>query len=211
MARKTKEEVERTFQILLGSAAELFLRQGIAKTTLNEIAEHAGMTRGAIYWHFENKDDVIRALWERNTDALFDSFILDVESLDEANPSKHFRQLLLDMITRVIREPEVGQAVRISMHNIEFTEEQTELHAFLREKRDRFFDAIVYALNLLREKDLLVSGLDPTVLAHAVISYLYGLIHSHLEPGGYKGFLEINAEELVDLLLSSILRPGNGQ
>lgn len=53
--RRTKEDAEKTRQALLASAERLFLAKGVMQTSLNDIAYEAGVTRGALYWHFENK------------------------------------------------------------------------------------------------------------------------------------------------------------
>lgn len=51
--RKTKEEAEVTKEKLLGAALQVFSKKGYAATTLDDIAKEAGVTRGAIYWHFK--------------------------------------------------------------------------------------------------------------------------------------------------------------
>lgn len=56
--RRTKEDSEQTKQQVLHAALEIFSEQGYQKAQLNEIADKAGVTRGAIYWHFENKEDL---------------------------------------------------------------------------------------------------------------------------------------------------------
>ncbi|WP_051252438.1 TetR family transcriptional regulator [Ferrimonas kyonanensis] len=66
MARKTKAEAEKTRQLLLDAALKLFSENGVAKTTLAQIASACGMTRGAIYWHFEDKAAMLHALFERS-------------------------------------------------------------------------------------------------------------------------------------------------
>lgn len=65
MVRKTKEEAQATRELLLNAAERLFSENGVSATSLNEIANAAGLTRGAVYWHFENKGDLLMALWER--------------------------------------------------------------------------------------------------------------------------------------------------
>lgn len=65
MVRKTKEEAQATRELLLDTAEQLFSELGVGSTSLNEIACAAGLTRGAVYWHFENKGDLLLALWER--------------------------------------------------------------------------------------------------------------------------------------------------
>jgi TetR/AcrR family acrAB operon transcriptional repressor len=65
MARRTKAEAAATREALIDAAEEMFMAHGVARTTLEQIARHAGMTRGAVYWHFKNKADLFRAMLER--------------------------------------------------------------------------------------------------------------------------------------------------
>ena len=53
--RRTKEDAEKTRHAILAAAEQLFLERGVAHTSLEQIARHAGVTRGAVYWHFQNK------------------------------------------------------------------------------------------------------------------------------------------------------------
>ena len=51
MVRRTKEEALETRNLLLDVAERVFNEKGVSRTSLAEIAEAAGLTRGAIYWH----------------------------------------------------------------------------------------------------------------------------------------------------------------
>src|SRR5690242_16957611 len=55
--RRTKEAAEETRQRLLEAALKVFSQKGYAAATLEEIAQEAQVTRGAIYWHFGSKDE----------------------------------------------------------------------------------------------------------------------------------------------------------
>ncbi|MFC0338086.1 transcriptional regulator, TetR family [Kushneria avicenniae] len=64
--RKTKEEAELTRQALINAAEHLFIEKGLSRTTHNDIATRAGVTRGALNWHFpEGKSGILSALLER--------------------------------------------------------------------------------------------------------------------------------------------------
>jgi len=65
MARKTKEEALKTREAILEAAVQVFSVRGVSGSTLANIAKAAGVTRGAIYWHFKNKEDLLNALWEQ--------------------------------------------------------------------------------------------------------------------------------------------------
>jgi AcrR family transcriptional regulator len=56
---------ERTRTALVDAAAEVFAKRGFNGASLDEIAETAGYTRGAIYKHFEGKDDLFYAVMNR--------------------------------------------------------------------------------------------------------------------------------------------------
>lgn len=65
MARKTKEEALATRASILDAAELLFHRQGVSRTSLHHIAAAAGVTRGAVYWHFRDKADLFRQMMDR--------------------------------------------------------------------------------------------------------------------------------------------------
>ena len=62
MARRTKEEAERTRTRILASALALFAKKGYDRTTFNDIAARLNLTKGAVYWHFESKEALLMAL-----------------------------------------------------------------------------------------------------------------------------------------------------
>ncbi len=59
MPRRTQEDSQETRKKILESAQRLFTRRGYERTSLSDIAKYAGVTRGAIYWHFENKEELL--------------------------------------------------------------------------------------------------------------------------------------------------------
>jgi len=60
--RRTKAEAEQTREAVLAAAIEVFLERGVARGTFYDIARVAGVTRGAIYWHFRDKLEIFLAL-----------------------------------------------------------------------------------------------------------------------------------------------------
>jgi TetR/AcrR family transcriptional regulator, acrAB operon repressor len=65
MARQTKERAEQTRETILDAATEVFFNRGVAGASLEEVAQTAGVTRGAIYWHFRDKFALFEAIEER--------------------------------------------------------------------------------------------------------------------------------------------------
>lgn len=64
MARKTKIDALKTRQQLLDAAITEFASRGFSRTTLTDIARAAGVTRGAVYWHFQSKEALFNEIWK---------------------------------------------------------------------------------------------------------------------------------------------------
>lgn len=62
MARKTREQALATRQRILDAAVEVFLEKGFQHSSLQNVAERAGVTRGAVYWHFRHRGDLLAVL-----------------------------------------------------------------------------------------------------------------------------------------------------
>ena len=84
MARKTKAAALATRNAILDAAERMFCTRGVARTSLHAIADSKGLTRGAVYWHFEGKYDLLEALWERCMLPLEEAFAaIDAELADD--------------------------------------------------------------------------------------------------------------------------------
>lgn len=65
MARKTKEDAQKSRDQILDAAEHVFYRKGFTLTTMTDIAEHASLSRGAVYGHYKGKLEVATAMAER--------------------------------------------------------------------------------------------------------------------------------------------------
>ncbi len=62
MARRTKEEALETRMQIIDAARRVFHAEGVNRSTLDKVAKAAGVTRGAVYWHFTNKAELFLAV-----------------------------------------------------------------------------------------------------------------------------------------------------
>ena len=75
MARKTKAEAALTRDRIVTCARQVFSREGVTNTSLETVAKEAGVTRGAVYWHFRDKADLFMAVRQQTGTLLrFDDF-----------------------------------------------------------------------------------------------------------------------------------------
>jgi AcrR family transcriptional regulator len=70
---------------LLAAAAKVFARRGFRDAAVDEIAAEAGFSKGAVYWHFESKEDLLFAL----LDERIDRPIMEMIELLESAPAEH--------------------------------------------------------------------------------------------------------------------------
>ncbi len=66
LRRNTRRSPEASRDEILAAARECFIAAGYHKTKVDDIAERAGLSKGAIYWHFDGKHELFMALldWE---------------------------------------------------------------------------------------------------------------------------------------------------
>ncbi len=91
--RKTKEETEISRRKILDAAERVFCSQGYASARMDDIASQVGMTKGAIFWHFESKAALFRAVCSRSVNRLKEIFE-KVFSTDDSIIEKCRRVLL---------------------------------------------------------------------------------------------------------------------
>lgn len=64
--RRTREQAEKTRSQVLDTFLDMFIENGFSKTSLTSIAHRLGVTKGAIYWHFKNKEDILLHIVKRH-------------------------------------------------------------------------------------------------------------------------------------------------
>lgn len=67
--RRTKEAAENTRKRIMEGALDLFIEKGFSNTSLTEIAHCLGITKGVVYWHFKNKEDILLQIVKRHCEA----------------------------------------------------------------------------------------------------------------------------------------------
>ena len=119
MARKKKEEAQKTRQQLLEAAITPFATRGVANTTLTDIADAAKVTRGAVYWHFTSKSEIFNAIWEQQLP--FREIIHDRLSLSENDdPLLVIREKFITALQYIAHEPRQCALLQILYHKCEF-------------------------------------------------------------------------------------------
>ncbi|SHG45778.1 TetR family transcriptional regulator [Massilia sp. CF038] len=130
MVRKTKEDALVTRNSILDAASALFAENGVSGTTLQHIATAAGVTRGAIYWHFIDKGALFDAMMER-AKMPFESAMALLDKQDGDDPLGDIRAYATTVFRITMEDENARRAFEIATLKIEYTGEM----AVLRERR----------------------------------------------------------------------------
>jgi len=209
MARKTKEEALETRNRIIDTAEHVFYQHGVSRSSLADIATAAGVSRGAIYWHFKNKSDLFTAMFER-VKLPFDELIAATLDARETDPLERLRDVTVHCLRDITQDPQRRRILEILFHKCEFTEEMGEV---MRRHQVNVREARVHIEGGLRNavsKSQLPADLDlprAAALLHALIT---GVLTDWLFTPDCIA-LDVDAERIVDawfdmLRLSPALR-----
>lgn len=212
MVKKTKEEALETRNRLLDTAEQVFHRKGVSQTTLNDIAQAAGMTRGAIYWHFKNKVDLFNAMCDRVTlplEAMTEAATRD----DVADPLGELRHSVRYFFHKVVTDEHYRLVFDILFNKCEFVAELgpiVERDSRVREEfRQRFERMLLNA----EKRGQLPAGLNHRLAVESYQAYVKGILRNWLlNPASFD--LLVDGDRMLDaffelLQVSRALRPGH--
>lgn len=207
MARRTKEEAQETRNRILDFAEHVFNEKGVSRTSLDDLARAAGVTRGAIYWHFRNKAELFDAMMARIT--------LPMEEVSQRagegacdDPLAYVRSCALNVLIRTATDPQCQRVFEIVCHKCEYVDEMAELKARHLECRAECLDEMERAF----AKAIAQGQLPPTVDARRAAVVLHALIDGLianwvLDPQYHP--LGEDAENIVDGYLAGLKVPAS--
>ncbi len=123
MARRTKTDAETTRHALLDAAERLFDEKGVSRTSLQDIAQAAGATRGAIYWHFKDKADLFNAMLERAIGPLEQMLIEDPVAGAGVSSVQQVHEATVETLRRISNDASLRRVMRIAIHRVEYVQE----------------------------------------------------------------------------------------
>jgi AcrR family transcriptional regulator len=168
---------------LLSAALEVFARRGYRQAGVDEIAAEAGYSKGALYWHFSSKEELLMALIEERIDAPTRAMVALLESAPpdrdmSLEASREFARRLENDRDAVLLEREYWSlAIRDPELRARYAERQKEL-------RDAMARALVARAQHLGTPDLPMPAED---VARMVMTIIGGLsVDELVEPGSVR-------------------------
>jgi len=178
--RRTKQESERTRQQILRAARREFLRHGVARTTLADIAASAGVTRGAIYWHFANKTDLFHAMREQVSLPMIDRMNFALLNAGEGDPLAAIAAFLYGLIDSLAGNGATLRTLQIVSFKCEYADEfQTEIARQTRRCQE-LVDQLTAVYQRARRAGVLRPDLTPAVAARDTCIFVNGLVRLYL-------------------------------
>lgn len=177
MARKTKEEAQLTRQQIIDAAREVFLTNGVSRTTLQDIAKQAGVTRGAVYWHFRNKHELFHAMRDQVFLPLIDRMddtLLVEEMHDPLATIEHF---LCGTIQILEENQPIRETYEIMMVKCEYVNEFAAVLQQILTNCSDIIKKLELAYQRAKDQGQLHADLDPAAIAMDTHLFFAGLLH----------------------------------
>ena len=181
MTRRTKEEAEQTKTDIIFAGLELFSTKGYSKTTFDDIAKHIGLTKGALYWHFRNKPDLLFEIIRR-------MFAAKVQKLSPNIEQVHNLAQLRDFFAIEAREVRDDAQYKKFLFFVSYQMEWSEM--LISKASQVIKDIYNFPTDMIRsalteaQKSGEISpniNIDETIIM--IISLWKGLLNTHLSEG----------------------------
>jgi TetR/AcrR family transcriptional regulator, acrAB operon repressor len=179
MARRTKEEALATRHRILDAAEALFERQGVSRTSLNDIAAAAEVTRGAVYWHFKDKADLFNAMMERAIMPMEESLHCG-GACPVTDPLDFLLQKSLHALKLTATDAQMRRVLEISMHKVEYVDELVAVRDRQLQGRDECLAECERAFKAAMKAGLLETRLPARSAALGLHALIDGLARNWL-------------------------------
>ncbi|ABE49862.1 TetR family transcriptional regulator [Methylobacillus flagellatus] len=188
MARKTKEDAELTRQRIITAAREVFAKRGVSHTTMEHIATHAQVTRGAVYWHFANKLELFQAMRDQAMLPFIDQ--LDAAALDNQSedPLASIEHFFCNTIKTLEKDASTRQTYEIMMAKCEYVGEFNDVLQQLLITCQGFIDKIQLLYKKAQQKGLIHPDLDPAALAMDTQLFFGGVLNMWIKDNSGLGY-----------------------
>jgi len=163
MAPQARSEVTR--QKILDAAMDVFSEVGYAAAGLGEVIERAGMTKGALYHHFDSKEALATAIIEQGTNLTSDAFRHVCESTSPA---------LENMIHGVFLVTDLLVSDKTARTAEQLTRGLAEFNSTASQVWSTWLDAMTTQASLASAEGDLREDLDPYVVSESIVNAMLG-------------------------------------
>ncbi len=174
--RRTKAEAAETRDAILTAAEHVFLDRGLTQSTLMQIACHAGVTRGAIYFHFQDKLDIFQAIINR-TCFPHEEIMRQAAACDHPNPLNVLEQSILTALELFTTNERQQNVFTIIHQRCEYVGEVAPLVEHLKEARANVLSLFKGLLDISERRGELSKEWSSISAAQILLAILGGLLN----------------------------------
>jgi TetR/AcrR family acrAB operon transcriptional repressor len=174
--RRTKAEAAKTRRRIMAAALRVFGRRGIARTTIEDVAQVAGVTRGAVYWHFAGKQALLRAIRDSVSLPLLDQSDLALLRDGGGEPLEGIERFLLAFVRSIDTDAPTRHALEVMSFKCEYVGDLAPERGAMVRNTHRLLRGFENAYARARERGELRADLPPRVAAMETIAFLSGLV-----------------------------------
>lgn len=169
--RRTKEEAENTRTAILTAAELLFLKKGVSHTSLEQIARQAGVTRGAVYWHFQNKAHLFHEMLNQ-VRLPAEQIAEHISQCDPNNPIAGLRHLCAEALLTVGKDERKRRIFTILLRRCEFTDDLRDAE----ERHEAFINEFIDLCEQLFSEPATVQRLHPSITPRMAALSLHAML-----------------------------------
>jgi AcrR family transcriptional regulator len=201
--RRTKEEAEETRTAIIEASLRLFATKGYSRTRLEDVAKEADISRGAIYWHFENKPSLYCASILEATSS-YRQRLLEILA-SELPPLAKIRSLMVAWLTALEEDEAYRAVIEMTLTRTEFDEELQagvgEWLTFVEQLEKAIVDLVREGI----ERGEIRADTDAALAGLALISYLNGIEETWFLQQ-YRFPVRDMAESFVEFIIGGIVK-----
>ena len=201
MVRRTKEEAAETREQVLDAAERVFRQRGVGHASLAEVADAAGVTRGAIYHHFASKAEVFEAMLARAEMPIDMAF--DATRLPVADPLAMVRDMAVKALQHLASSDRVRNIFEVAFLRCEYTDELAPVEQRHLQERTQCLALSNGLLDQAVARGQLHADTDTRMAAHMLYGFIGGLMRDWVQA---PASLDMNtaAPQAVDLFLAGL-------
>ncbi|MEW6196898.1 MAG: TetR/AcrR family transcriptional regulator [Bacteroidota bacterium] len=164
-------KAERTRQFIIEKAAPIFNKKGYTGSSLSELVKETGLTKGAIYGNFKNKDEIAAAAFEFNLARIRE--VIELSNVDEENAVKKLLRIP-EFYRKKARELGASGGCPILNTAVEADDNNSLLYKHVRQTVSHWTSNIEKIINEGKTKKQIRDDVSATELAVVIISLIEG-------------------------------------
>jgi AcrR family transcriptional regulator len=201
VVRRTRQmreqgEIHPTRDLIVDAAATLMKEKGVAGLHIDDVLERTGLSRGALYHHFTNVDDLIEyALLQTYAEGVNANIEYVRNVLASASTLDEFRRGVFDANLMYVRNEQLRALRKLRAHAMAATATASHLTTELAREQQRLTDEYIAVISQAQKNGWVRETVNPSALATFIQAYSFGVIvddvsESHVDVDQWEAIIE---------------------